>query len=517
MADTAPPFVADDQSHAGAPPHDPLYRTLAGSAVTAARLDQNLRYTWIYNPPVDLDETLALGRTDEELYGPQAAPMMALQRRALEQGRPESGAWVLEIGGAQHSIQLYVAPLPGQDDQPPGLSYLLMTLPAETASATPHQPTLAEDELREATVRLARLNAALRASRDLLRALFDNIDDALALIDQHGRLLMLNQPMAALCTCLDRLGQRWEESRAGDLNSPFWPLVAASLADAQARRERIQGHDRRMFDVQTVPLLNDARSLEHLIVHVRDVSEQLRFEARMVEYERFTAHGRLAATVAHEVSTPLQSIESCLHLAERVGDEAGRGRYLRLARDEIRRIGQIMRQMLELYKPDNSHVRPVNLNALVERVLLLTASILHRQKITVDQALATSPTLVLGRADEITQVLINLIMNAIQAMSGGGRLFIATSLEASDQAPLVTLDLADTGRGIASDLLERIFEPFFTTRADGSGLGLAVSRQIIAAHQGRLTVVSTPGEGSRFRICLPAYVSQGETRSAQEE
>jgi two-component system NtrC family sensor kinase len=242
---------------------------------------------------------------------------------------------------------------------------------------------------------------------------------------------------------------------------------------------------------------------EQLLVHVRDMTEQMQLEAQIIERERFAATGRLAATVAHEVNTPLQAIESCLHLAGRVADEAERARYLRLAREEIQRVGYTLRQLLDLYRPSGSRVA-LDINGLIERVLLLTGNSLARQSIQIDRDFSTDLPPLIGRADEITQVLINLAFNAMQAMPRGGRLGVQTARAAGEAGqPVLCIRVRDTGVGIAPELHERIFEPFFTTRPDGTGLGLAVCRRIIDAHGGTLRVESEPGAGSCFIIEIP--------------
>jgi two-component system NtrC family sensor kinase len=178
-------------------------------------------------------------------------------------------------------------------------------------------------------------------------------------------------------------------------------------------------------------------------------------------------------------------------------------RYLRLAREEIKRVGYTLRQLLDLYRPSGSRA-PLDINGLIERVLLLTANSLSRRSIQIERDLSNDLPVVVGRADEITQVLINLVFNAMQAMPHGGqiRLESGPALGAAG-APCLTVRVRDSGVGIAPELQQRIFEPFFTTRADGTGLGLAVCKQIIDGHGGTLRVESDLGLGSCFIIEIP--------------
>jgi signal transduction histidine kinase len=269
------------------------------------------------------------------------------------------------------------------------------------------------------------------------------------------------------------------------------------------------GDATRYLEVRLTPF-SDALGEARLALLATDVTQSREAEGRLqliesqlIERERFAAIGRLAATVAHEVNTPLQAIESCMHLAGRVSDEAERARYLRLAREEIQRVGYILRQMLDLYRPAAA-LAPLDINGLIERVLLLLEHSLARRSIRVERDLSSDLPVAIGRADEITQVLINLVFNAMHAMPQGGRLRITSAGVSDSDAPRwLVVRVYDSGVGIAPELHEQIFEPFFTTRADGSGLGLAISRRIVEGCGGRLRVESAPGAGSCFTIELP--------------
>jgi two-component system NtrC family sensor kinase len=144
----------------------------------------------------------------------------------------------------------------------------------------------------------------------------------------------------------------------------------------------------------------------------------------------------------------------------------------------------------------------MDVNALIERLLLLINKRLKDQRVHAECDLAPDLPAVPGRSNEITQVLLNLMVNAIEAMPDGGRLQIQTRLIASEQHSLV-IRISDTGRGIAPHLQQRIFEPFITTREGGTGLGLTISSQIVAHHGGTITLESQMGVGSTFSVTLP--------------
>lgn len=386
----------------------------------------------------------------------------------------------------------------------------------------------AEQALTRAFTRLEDLNERLRRSHDMVQALLEGLNDGLVLLDSAGCILTVNQSLAAMfnSTPATLVGRYWADMCYNANHTVLFPGEQAllTLCDGRARRQR-EGYttsDGREYilDVQTLPLLNADQSVDQVILHVVDVTERVHLETLQIENERFAASGKLAATVAHEVNTPLQAIQTFLYLADQ-DDEQQRQRYLELAGEEIERISRIVHQLLDLYRPPQKTLRSLNINALIDRVLLLTGSTLIRHGIDVEHDLAPDLPLFWGDPDHLTQVLLNLILNAVAAMPDGGRLWFRTRpdidqlvpspslmlpvISYTDPSKFVVIHISDTGCGIASDVLPHIFEPFFTTRPDGSGLGLTISRRIIAQHGGTISVESTPGVGTTFIIVFPLH------------
>lgn len=386
----------------------------------------------------------------------------------------------------------------------------------------------AEQALTRAFARLEDLNKRLRRSHDMVQALLEGLNDGLVLLDNAGCILTVNQSLASMfnSTPSKLVGRSWADLCYNENNTLLFPGEQAllTLCDGRARRQR-EGYttpDGRTYilDVQTLPLLNADQSVDQVILHVVDVTERVHLETLQIENERFAASGKLAATVAHEVNTPLQAIQTFLYLADQP-DEQQRQRYLKLAGEEIERISRIVHQLLDLYRPPQKTLRSLDINALIERVLLLTGSTLTRHGIDVEYDLAPDLPLFWGDPDLLTQVLLNLILNAVAAMPDGGRLWFRTCVDTNqvvgtpllplsgmshpDPSKCVVIQIRDTGCGIGPDILPRIFEPFFTSRPDGSGLGLTVSRRIIAQHGGTINVESTPGVGTTFTIVFPLH------------
>jgi len=302
------------------------------------------------------------------------------------------------------------------------------------------------------------------------------------------------------------------DAAAGTLD-PLPPLHVPLIGHDQmlgllALDRRSDGSELSAEDVQLVQaLVNQAASaLENTRLYTklkRSAEELERSQRRLVRSEKLAATGRLAASIAHEINNPLQAIKNCLEL---ILDEAEEGKpldrtYLDVATSELERIRGIIQQMLDLYRPGQERMTPVDLNAAVKGVLALMRKQLESHHIAVETHLDDDTPHVIGRGDQIRQVFINLILNSSEAMPEGGQLVLTTH---QDSDGFVTVQVIDHGVGIAPENLTRIADPFFTTKSKGVGLGLTICHEIIERHQGTLDVTSQVGHGSTFTIRLPA-------------
>lgn len=370
-----------------------------------------------------------------------------------------------------------------------------------------------EEALNQSYAQLEVLNTQIRRHRDLLRTLFDGLEDGLLLLDHEGHVMIANQSLATLLgtTPKNLVGACWHLvcQRA----TPPFPsdLVRHTLHDGRGHQHRARITDSsgqvRIFDMQTLPLLGPDERIDRVILHVADVTRNLQLQARVIENERFVASGRLAASVAHEINTPLQSIQNALDLL-RVLSEEEREEFLSSALGEIQRIGKIVRQLLDLYRPGTLTPGPVDVTTLIERILLLMGKQIKEQHIIVERMVVPDPPLLWGRADELSQVLLNLLVNALDAMPHGGTLRVETRIEEhppphGSPVQMFVVAIRDTGTGINPEIARQIFEPFVTTKENGTGLGLSISSQIIEHHGGTIGVESQPGQGSTFTISLP--------------
>jgi len=250
--------------------------------------------------------------------------------------------------------------------------------------------------------------------------------------------------------------------------------------------------------------VDNARLYQEL---ARSARELERSHAQLVQSEKLAATGRLSLSLAHEINNPLQAIANCLHLSLEAGlSEERRHEFLSMAREEVDRLSVLVQRMLEFYRPSPGDQTTGNVNSAIQRVLALAEPKLRRGAVEVVADLAPYLPEVRISGDHLTQVFLNLVVNATEAMEAtrGARLVVGSRLDESGDWVEVTF--ADNGPGIPLDVLPHIFEPFFTTKAAGSGLGLAVSYGIMERHGGLLTVQSIPGGGTTFTARLPADV-----------
>ena len=276
--------------------------------------------------------------------------------------------------------------------------------------------------------------------------------------------------------------------------------VLFAARDAGAAERPFRGADLELFFVlarQAVVAMENARLYADLRDYVRRVEES---QEALLRAEKMAAAGRLTASIAHEVNNPLQSVQNCLHLAGRedlVPEK--RKEYFELARNELDRLMKTMQRMLDFYRPGAAKVEQVDLLDLLHHVLSLTSQQLGQRHIEVVTDLPQSLPAIFAVSSQVQQIFFNLILNALDAMPGGGEIKIrARAVEHG-----VELVFQDTGPGIPEEKRNNIFEPFYSTKDGGTGLGLTVSYNIVTAHGGILDLVEGDEPGACFRLFLP--------------
>ncbi|ATB41411.1 two-component sensor histidine kinase [Cystobacter fuscus] len=252
-----------------------------------------------------------------------------------------------------------------------------------------------------------------------------------------------------------------------------------------------------------------AREFDAMARSLQAREAQLKAQAEaLMRAEQLAAVGRISAQVAHEVRNPLSSIglnvelmqDAFEHATFDSPDEARETREILAAvTRQVDRLTEVTEQYLRMARPPRPSLEPTDVTEVIASVLDFSREELERAGVEVVRELSPEPPRALADEGQLRQVFLNLLRNAREAMLGGGRLTIATQVQARD----VVVALRDTGRGMTEAVLSRIFEPFFTTKEDGTGLGLAVCQQILQAHGGELSCQSEPGRGTTFFVRLP--------------
>jgi signal transduction histidine kinase len=255
----------------------------------------------------------------------------------------------------------------------------------------------------------------------------------------------------------------------------------------------------RYFRCLTSPVHDaDGRAVQAVAV-VEDVTARKALEAEALHAGRLAVLGQLAAGIAHEIGNPLSSLHARLQLMKRRNDPEFHRQSIDVLQSQIDRIGRIVRNVSHLAQGVRDGWTTVDVNAVAGEALSLVRLDARAAEVRFSERLQPALAPVRGVRDQILQVTLNLLLNAVEAMPDGGTLEVATTVE--DQR--VRVAITDSGLGIDENVRARLFEPFFTTKSEGTGLGLSICYSLVHAHGGTIDVSSQPGQGSCFTINLP--------------
>src|SRR5262245_2877245 len=410
----------------------------------------------------------------------------ALLRRALNKRAPLV-VWV----GAWPALAL---PILG-DEHPIGAALLLydegVEINTERAAAAAQLAASALD----ATQQLAALHLQaeeieertrlreIQISRNLIRGVIDSIPMGLALLDSAGIILAANRTLAARFDFEPAalVGMAYGQALGPWAESPAAQTFENGAVGKVRRTMMRPDGGQELHEITSIPLF-DPNGRPHQVVEVwEDITERVALQTQLVRVEKLAAIGQLAASIAHEVGNPLQAIQGFLALfLEQCPPETPNQRFLQLAEEEIDRIVQVLARLRDLYRPRADVLAPVDVNDMLNSVLLLTGKQLERGRIRVLSELDRALPKIYGVADQLKQVLLNLVLNAAEAMPDGGILHVQTYAhedQAHGQSAIITV--TDTGVGISPEQLPYLFDGLHTTKERGMGLGLYTSKAII--------------------------------------
>jgi len=382
----------------------------------------------------------------------------------------------------------------------------------------------------------------LAQEKGFLETVFNAIHEGIIVTDSKGRVTYLNDAACKLfgLEAADAIGKRLDE-RVRGLD---WRSLTQS-GGPLSRDMEIFYPENRFINFYIVPLIIESRDsvggigdsarpgstipatgqqVGHVMI-LRDITESRRTVQQAIESERLNALTLLAASVAHEIGNPLNSLHIHLQLMERKTQELDHNAKAELqqsidvARSEVRRLDSIVTQFLRAIRPSHLRLHPENLNTIVEEaVRFFTPEIQDRDMVVEQELRADLPLLQLDR-EQMKQAFYNVIKNSLEAMRRHGTLRIHTDLDDTH----IIVSFTDTGGGMSAENLSRVFEPYFTTKPSGTGLGLLIVRRIVREHGGELSIESSQDKGLTLTIRLP-YIEKrirmleaGESKTPRQE
>jgi len=334
----------------------------------------------------------------------------------------------------------------------------------------------------------------LSEEKEKLNIIMQSVNSGICLIDSNGEITWMNQKMEEFLALK-------KKDKTGHLNiCELFCKIGDCLNSTEATQfvqELVHNGHRKVFQVQITPFKTEHAQYKYVCL-IQDITDLKLMEERIMQSEKLQALARISAGLAHEIGNPLTSISSYVQVLKEMdlGDFANQA--LDVISKHIIRISEIIRNISSFAKPSKGEAVPTNVNEVLENSLNLVKFDKRMKNIEVKLKMAEVPSVMVD-PNQLSQVFINIILNAADAMPEGGILTIET--RKSDD--LVEISFTDTGVGIPSENLPYIFDPFFTTKEKGTGFGLSVSYSIIKNFGGDIHVLSEPGKGTTFTVKLP--------------
>jgi signal transduction histidine kinase len=394
----------------------------------------------------------------------------------------------------------------------------------------------ATEQVTEHVRRLQAAESATRAERDQLDLILRSVPDPILVVDADNQIIKLNSEALRLFRSgLGRVADAPPDGRhlrrqqiclgndakftsfLAQLRLDPLPVKSGELALLDPDTEEELAMWVTATEIRNnLGAVSSVVSVMHNLAPVREL-ERRRVQQALFDSEKLAATGRLAASIAHEINNPLEAIKNALYvLAHKLPPDDANQRMVMIASKETERVSGILRELLGFYRQPAKTV-PTAVNELIEEAEQLVSALLRQRGVRLQLELSEALPPVMASADQLKQVLLNLVLNGVEAMPQGGTILIATRTTGAGEhgrlvGDAVQIQVHDTGVGIAEEHLPHIFEPFFSTKQDqkGTGLGLWVSYDIIRRHGGTLRVHSRPGRGTTFTISLPIGGMPGE-------
>lgn len=348
-----------------------------------------------------------------------------------------------------------------------------------------------EEQVNEKTSRIVR-------EREKLSTILNAIGGGIILINKQGKILWANEMIKEI----------FKTEVAGKYCEELWTDcdISSTYAKDNVETTIISLKNKKFLQMITAPVKDEHGKVYRYIRLIQDITEMKKMEEQIINSEKLASIGRLAAGIAHEIGNPLTSIFSYIQILRELEDDKFKKESIETIYFHIKRISEILKQLSGFSKMPAVELQACQVNEVIENSTRLIQYDKQAQGIVIVKELSDSLPDITVDLNQLSQVFINLILNAVDAMPDGGRLLLRSYVEDNN----IVIEFDDTGVGIPRENLFIIFDPFYTTKEKGTGLGLAVSYNIIKKMKGTLTVDSEPGKGSVFKITLPLSDVEGE-------
>lgn len=362
----------------------------------------------------------------------------------------------------------------------------------------------------------SRLYAELEKEELFRENIINSMMNGLITIDREGNVLLLNEPAEQMSGyTADELRGTASSKLIEDDSGESAPLMKAlSLRKQAYEREAwlVRKDGRRVpIALNTSLLLDDDRKIQGALGVFIDTTDIRRMEAKIRHLDKLAALGRFSSSMAHEIRNPLAGIMAGIQYLKRIGtipDEQNDN--ISFILDEVNRIDRLITDVLSVVKPGDLFYHSVDLKDLFAGSIRTVRKLADEKSLTIETSYPDKPVTLVVDTDRITQVMINLLKNAVEASPESGKISIRVSSASGgndvlfdDPQNLVMIEVEDEGSGLSTENKEKIFEPFFTTKPEGTGLGLYVTHSIVEQHGGYILVDSEVGRGTVFSIYLP--------------
>lgn len=338
----------------------------------------------------------------------------------------------------------------------------------------------------------------LHEAQAFLSSFVAHTTDAISIVDATGRVLLLNPAWEEL------YGWSAAEIIGKPIPTPDIDLIRSVVSQRTAISLDMTVSSRRgrsiPVAISAAPILSTDGEMIGVSFITKDMTMQKETEAHMLRSEKLSISGELAAGVAHEIRNPIAAIHGFLQLMKTSPER----KYLDIVLEEVDRVSQITNELLLLAKPQAEVFEETNVEVIIRDVLVLMKSQANMNSIVMTEDISPNLPLVSGITNQLKQVFINIVKNAIEVQPNGGQLLVSAHVINGQ----VTVKVMDNGPGLSFDAISKLGQPFYTTKERGTGLGLMVTYRIIQNHQGKVTVESAIGKGTCFTITLPCSESK---------